>query len=69
MTGIQHWKTSDELTTISACSEGCIHLRVGRAIIKLLPEEFFALTKLANTALREMQLRNLPVGQRSGTGH
>lgn len=69
MNSPQHWETSDELTTISVCSEGCIHLRVGRAIIKLLPEEFFALAKLANTAIREMQFRELPVGQRPGTGH
>jgi hypothetical protein len=65
----QHWETADELTTISVCSEGCIHLRVGRAVIKLLPEEFFALAKLANRAAQELQLADLSLAQSSLTGH
>jgi hypothetical protein len=65
----QHWETADELTTISVCSEDCIHLRVGRAVLKLLPEEFFALVKLANRAAQELQLADLSLAQSSLTGH
>jgi hypothetical protein len=65
----QHWETADELTTISVCSEGCIHLRVGRAVITLLPEEFFAVAKLANRAAQELQLADLSLAQSSLTGH
>jgi hypothetical protein len=50
----RYWETPDELMTISVCSEGCVHLRVGRAIIKLVPEEFLALAKLTETAAREI---------------
>lgn len=49
------WETPDELLTISVCSEGCVHLRVGRAVIKLVPEEFLALAKLTETAAREIR--------------
>lgn len=67
----RYWETPDELMTISVCSEGCVHLRVGRAIIKLVPEEFFALAKLTETAAREIRtpacaLTSLP---HSTTGH
>ena len=55
MQNARHWETPDELMTISVCSEGCVHLRVGRAIIKLMPEEFFALAKLTETATREIR--------------
>ncbi len=50
------WETKDELITISLCPEGCVHLRVGRAIIKMTREEFGLLAKLAGKALGEMQL-------------
>jgi len=54
MSTARTWETPDELSTISVCAEGCFHLRVGRAIIKLTREEFFALTNLANTAARDL---------------
>jgi hypothetical protein len=69
MNKARYWETPDELTTIAVCSEGCIHLRVSRAVIKLTREEFFALTKLATTATRERQLAELPLAQPSMTGH
>jgi hypothetical protein len=71
MNNARCWETPDELMTISVCTEGCVHLRVGRAIIKLVPEEFFALAKLTETAAREIRnpdysLMSMP---RSMTGH
>jgi hypothetical protein len=69
MNNARHWETPDELMTISVCSEGCVHLRVGRAIIKLVPEEFFALAKLTDTAAREMHGPDCPFMHRPLTGH
>ena len=37
------WQTTDKRITVSLCSEGCLHVMVGRAIIKMTPEEFFSL--------------------------
>lgn len=54
MTTARFWETPDELITISVCAEGCFHLRVGRAIIKLTHEEFLAMTNLATTAARDL---------------
>ncbi len=69
MSSTRYWETPDELLTISVCSEGCIHLRVGRAVIKLMPKEFFALAELTSTAAQEMQFPELPLVQRPVTGH
>lgn len=55
MRGIQYWESPDELMTISLCSEGCVHLRIGRTIVKLTREEFFALADLSSRAGREMR--------------
>ncbi len=68
MSETRFWETPDELTTISLCAAGCVHLRVGRAVIKLTQEEFFALATLTNQAAQEMRL----LGAESGalqTGH
>jgi hypothetical protein len=65
----RYWETSDELMTVSVCSEGCLHLRIGRTIIKLTQNEFFALTKLANTATHDMQFSELAVSSRAQNGH
>lgn len=54
MSSARFWETPDEQMTISICSEGCLHLRVGRVIVKLTREEFFAITNLANTAVRDL---------------
>jgi len=54
MSSARFWETPDEQITISICSEGCLHLRIGRAIIKLTQEEFLALANLANTATRDL---------------
>jgi hypothetical protein len=59
MHGTHFWETQDQLITISLCSEGCIHLRVGRAVIKMKQEEFFSLAKLTDKAAREMHLPGL----------
>ncbi len=59
MSSARFWETPDEQMTISVCSEGCFHLRVGRAIIKLTREEFLALTTLANTATRDLLFSEL----------
>ena len=48
------WQTQDQKISISQCSEGCIHLVVGRAIIKMTREEFLVLAKLTDTANREI---------------
>ena len=39
------WQSRDQQISISQCSEGCIHLVVGRAIIKMTQEEFFTLER------------------------
>lgn len=69
MSHTHYWETADELMTISLCSEGCVHLRVGRAVVKMTREEFVALTKLADKAAREMQFPESVLGQRPVTGH
>jgi hypothetical protein len=66
MNNARFWETPDELMTISLCSEGCLHLRVGRAIIKLTREEFLALTNLANTAVRDLLFSGLTAPGDSG---
>ena len=65
----RYWETADELTTISLCPEGCIHLRIGRAIIKLTREEFFLLSQLTDKAAREMHFPGLPQAPGAVTGH
>jgi hypothetical protein len=65
----RYWETADELTTISLCSEGCVHLRVGRAIIKLTREEFLSLSRLTDKASREMQFERLTQAPEALTGH
>ena len=69
MHDVRYWETPDELTTISLCSEGCVHLRVGRAIIKLTREEFFSLSRLTDKAAREMQFPGLIQAPEALTGH
>jgi hypothetical protein len=54
MNGTRYWETTDGLMTISVCSEGCIHLTIGRAVVKMTREEFFSLANLANKAAREI---------------
>lgn len=66
MSSARFWETPDEQMTISICSEGCLHLRVGRAIIKLTREEFLALTNLANTATRDLLFSGLTAPMDSG---
>jgi len=65
----RYWETSDELMTISVCSEGCLHLRIGRMIIKLTQTEFFALTKLANTATHDLQFSELAASPHVQNSH
>jgi hypothetical protein len=67
MSCARFWETADEQMTISLCSEGCLHLRVGRAILKLTREEFLALTNLANTAARDLLFPGLV--ESTGAGH
>ncbi len=70
MNHIRGWETSDELMTVSICSEGCMHLRIGRTIIKLMTvEEFFALTKLTNTVSHDMQCPEFGLAHCATTGH
>jgi hypothetical protein len=69
MHDVRYWETADELTTISLCSEGCVHLRIGRAIIKLTREEFLSLSRLTDKAAREMQVPRLSQAPGSLTGH
>lgn len=69
MNQIRGWETSDELMTVSICAEGCLHLRIGRMIIKLTPDEFFTLTKLTNTVMQDIQRSDLALAQGSATGH
>jgi hypothetical protein len=54
MSSARSWETSDEQMTISVCAEGCLHVRIGRVLIKLTLEEFLALTNLAGTAARDL---------------
>jgi len=63
------WETPDELTTISLCAEGCVHLRVGRAVIKLTKDEFLALVKLTDKAAREMRFPEVIPVHPHHTGH
>ena len=51
----QVWQTPNKNISISLCSEGCLHVVVGRAIIKMTPDEFFALQALTSKAARDMQ--------------
>ena len=69
MNNIRGWETSDELMTVSMCGEGCLHLRIGRTIIKLTRDEFFSLTKLTNTVTHDIQRPDLALAQCSTTGH
>jgi hypothetical protein len=66
MNNARSWETSDELITISVCAEGCFHLRVGRAIVKLTREEFFAVANLANTAARDLLFSGMTMTVDSG---
>jgi hypothetical protein len=65
----RYWETADELATISLCPEGCVHLRVGRAIIKMTREEFLSLRRLTDKAAREMQFPEAVLAQQRDTGH
>lgn len=49
------WQTPNKNISISLCSEGCLHVVVGRAIIKMTPDEFFALHALTSKAARDLQ--------------
>lgn len=51
----QVWQTPNKNISISLCSEGCLHVVVGRAIIKMTPDEFFALQALTSKAARDMR--------------
>lgn len=60
------WQTRDQKISISQCPEGCIHLVVGRTIIKMTREEFLVLAKLTDTANREIafpELGSIPVSE------
>ncbi len=61
------WQTPDKRITVSLCSEGCLHVMVGRAIVKMTPEEFFALQAVVAKAAKD--LRNPPVPQQGTIGH
>ncbi len=61
------WQTPDKRISVSLCSEGCLHVMVGRAIIKMTPEEFFALQAVATQAAQD--LRKPPVTQHDSVGH
>ena len=61
------WQTPDKRISVSLCSEGCLHVMVGRAVIKMTPEEFFALQAVAAKAAQD--LRNPPVTQHDSIGH
>ena len=67
MCGPHLWQTSDKRISISLCSEGCLHVMVGRAIIKMTPEEFLALQAVVAKAAQD--LRNSPVPQQGSVGH
>ncbi|MEW6296592.1 MAG: hypothetical protein AB1671_02480 [Thermodesulfobacteriota bacterium] len=69
MNGMQYWETPDELMTISLCSEGCVHLRIGRTVVKMTREEFFALADLSSRAGREMRSPEGAMLHRPLTGH
>jgi hypothetical protein len=64
-----YWETADELATISLCPEGCVHLRVGRAIIKMTREEFLSLTRLTDKAAHEMKFPESVLAHQRDTGH
>jgi hypothetical protein len=67
MQDVRFWETPDQLMTISVCTEGCIHVRVGRAVIKMTSDEFLALATLATRATRELSAPvSLPQAE---TGH
>ena len=63
------WQSRDQQISISQCSEGCIHLVVGRAIIKMTQEEFFTLAKLTDTANQEIAFPDPASGPVSEVGH
>ena len=69
MNHIRGWETSDELMTVSICSEGCMHLRIGRTIVKLTIDEFRSLTKLTNTVTHDMQHSEFGLAYGTTTGH
>ena len=69
MNQIRGWETSDELMTVSICSEGCMHLRIGRTIVKLTMDEFRALTKLTNTVTQDMQRPEFGLAHGATIGH
>ena len=50
------WQAPNKNISISLCSEGCLHVVVGRAIVKMTPDEFFALTARAARDLQRPQL-------------
>ncbi len=61
------WQTPDKRISVSSCSEGCLHVMVGRAIIRMTPEEFFALQAVVAKAAQD--LRNSLVPQQDSRGH
>ena len=63
------WQSRDQQISISQCSEGCIHLVVGRAIIKMTQEEFFVLAKLTDTANQEIAFPDPTLRPVSEVGH
>lgn len=63
------WQTQDQIITISQCSEGCIHLMVGRAVIKMTQAEFAALAKLTGAAIEELSFPNPASQPMSELGH
>ncbi len=63
------WRTRDDTIAISQCSEKCIHLMVGRAVIKMTQEEFLALAKLTNTAIEEISFLEPASTLMSQLGH
>jgi hypothetical protein len=69
MNKVRLWETPDEMMTLSLCPEGCVHLRVGRAIIKMNQEEFFSLAKLTDKAARELRYPDPAPARPSETGH
>ena len=69
MHDVRYWETADELATISLCPEGCVHLRVGRAIIKMTREEFLSLIRLTDKAASEMQFPEAALTLQKHMGH
>ncbi len=61
------WQSKDQKISVSLCSEGCLHVMVGRAVIKMTPDEFFSLQNVAYLAAAD--LRRPPAQDHGIEGH